>query len=129
MDYKNLITYTKDLTILYAEDDKKTNNIINNLLLVLFKKVISVENGLQAIEKYEKEKFDLVILDIEMPMMNGIQAGSQIKRINQKQKLMFLTAFDEISYLTDALKMQANEYILKPLNEAEFLEKIYKILK
>ena len=128
MSYKELIKYTKELKILYAEDDEITAGIIEDLFKVLFKEVTSVGNGLDAVREFERNKFDLIFLDIEMPIMNGLKAGEEIKKINPKQKVIFLTAFDEVDYLTDAMEIEADEFILKPLDEEEFLEKIYDLV-
>ena len=131
MDYKELMKYTKDLIILYAEDDEMTATINEDFFKVLFKDVISVSNGLDAVREYEddKNKFDLIFLDIEMPIMNGIEASSIIKKSNENQKIIFFTAFDDIEYLQNALKIGVNEYILKPLDEDEFIEKICKLMR
>ena len=131
MDYRELIKYTKDLTILYAEDDEMTAMINEDFFKVLFKNVVSVSNGLDAVREYEenRNKIDLVILDIEMPLMNGLEASKKIKLIEPNQKIIFLTAFDEIEYLRTALEIKASEYILKPLDENEFFEKIYGLVK
>ena len=129
MDYKNLMKFTKELTVLYAEDDEVTADIIEDFFKIIFKKVISVSNGLDAVEEYRNHKIDLVILDIEMPLMNGIDACKKIKEIKKEQKIIFLTAFDEIDYLKSALDVKVDEYLLKPLDEDEFLEKIYDLIK
>ena len=127
MIYKELAKYTKDLILLYAEDDVVIAEINEDLFKLLFKEVVLVHNGLEAIKEYENKKFDLVILDIEMPLMNGLDAGKKIRLIEPNQKIIFLTAFDEIEYLKTALDIRANEYILKPLKIDEFLEKIYNL--
>ena len=129
MGYKELMKYTKNLTILYAEDDEMTAMINEDFFKVIFKNVISVSNGLDAIQEYKDKKFDLIFLDIEMPLMNGLDVGREIKQMDSEQKIIFLTAFDEIDYLKTALDIKADEYLLKPLDEDEFFEKIYGLVK
>jgi len=112
MGYKELMKYTKNLTILYAEDDEMTAMINEDFFKVIFKNVISVSNGLDAIQEYKDKKFDLIFLDIEMPLMNGLDVGREIKQMDSEQKIIFLTAFDEIDYLKTALDIKADEYLL-----------------
>jgi CheY-like chemotaxis protein len=130
IDYKQLIEYTKDLKILYAEDDEKTRDIIINYFKMLFKDVVAVCDGLEALNKYkESDGFDLVFLDIEMPKCSGIEVASKIKDINKSQKIVFLTAFDEENYIKSAIDIKADEYIYKPIVEEEFIDKMYNLLK
>jgi CheY-like chemotaxis protein len=130
IDYKQLIEYTKDLKILYAEDDEKTRDIIINYFKMLFKDVVAVCDGLEALNKYkESDGFDLVFLDIEMPKCSGIDVASKIKDINKSQKIVFLTAFDEENYIKSAIDIKADEYIYKPIVEEEFIDKMYNLLK
>jgi CheY-like chemotaxis protein len=127
--YKELIEYTKYLNVLYAEDDDKAREIIGNFLGMLFKSVVSVSNGQEVLNKYDKDNFDLVFLDIEMPKKSGIEVATEIKKIDEEQKIVFLTAFDEIDYIKSALDIKANEYLYKPIVEEEFINKLYNMLK
>jgi CheY-like chemotaxis protein len=129
MNYKELAQYTKDFSILYAEDDKMTLNIITEILTGLFKEVKTVTNGADAVKEYEKKKYDLVLLDIEMPIMDGIETAKMIKLQDSNQNILFLTAYDEVKYIRKAVDLGANDYILKPLDEKDFFSKIYNILQ
>ena len=80
------------------------------------------------IEEQENNKFDLIILDIEMPIMNGFEAGKKIRLINPNQKIIFFTGFDNEKYIQEALELGGNEYMLKPFDENEFIEKIYNLV-
>ena len=130
MDYKELMKYTQKITVLYAEDEEEVALINEDFFKVLFKDVVSVSNGLDAVREYEehKNKFDLIILDIEMPIMNGFEAGKKIRLINPNQKIIFFTGFDNIKYIQEALELGGNEYMLKPFDENEFIEKIYNLV-
>jgi YesN/AraC family two-component response regulator len=129
MTYKELEKYTKKFTVLYAEDDKMTANIISEILKGLFKKVTTVSNGQDALDEYEKKEYDLVLLDIEMPKINGIDAAKRIKFANGKQSILFLSAYDEVKYIRGAIDIGANDYILKPLDEQDFFSKIYNVIQ
>jgi DNA-binding response OmpR family regulator len=129
MNYKELAKHTKDLTILYAEDDKMTLNIITEILKGLFKEVTTAVNGEEAITEYNKKKYDIVLLDIEMPILDGIEAAKRIKLQNSNQSILFLTAYDEVKYIRTAVDIGADDYILKPLDEHDFFVKIYNVIQ
>ena len=131
MNYDDLIKYTKNLNVLYAEDNPEIAEIVEAYLSILFKHTVYAANGQIAWEKYEqaKEPFDLVILDIEMPCLTGLEVADKIKDINLTQAIVLLTAYDDYDYMADALALQIEEYILKPIVEADFLKKLYEITK
>ena len=131
MDYAKVREITQDITVLYAEDEVGVAEMVSNYFKLLFKDVICVENGLLAVKEYKKnkDKYGIVILDIEMPEMDGLEATSKIKEINDKQKVMLFTAFDDFEYVKKALSYGANEYLTKPLDEEEFVEKILDLIE
>jgi YesN/AraC family two-component response regulator len=128
MDYKKLIKYTKDLTVLYAEDEEEIALINEDFFKVLFKEVISVSNGLDAVREFEMKNFDLIILDIEIPLMNGVDISKKIREKNIKQKIIFLSAFEKEEYFKEIINLGDADFIGKPLNENEFFEKIYNLI-
>lgn len=83
--------------------------------------VFQAENGRKALEIYEEEKIQIVILDIEMPGMNGIEAAQHIRRKDKECCIIFLTAYDEFNYAKKAIAVQALDYLLKPYNEQELM--------
>jgi len=129
--YDDLIKYTKKLNVLYAEDNLEIGEIIKDYLDILFNKSVSAQDGKIAWEEYQKNSnnFDLVILDIEMPHLTGLEVAEKIKEINLTQAIVLLTAYDDYDYMADALALQIEEYILKPIVEADFLKKLYEITK
>lgn len=87
------------------------------------------QNGKQALEQQEAEEIDMIITDIEMPLMNGLQFIKQVREEevenNRKAKeIIVLTAYDEFQYAKMALRYGVKEYILKPFD----IEEIEKIL-
>ena len=83
--------------------------------------LFQAENGREALEIYEKEKIQIVILDIEMPGINGIQAAEKIREKDKNCCIIFLTAYDEFSYAKKAITVRALDYILKPWDEKELM--------
>ncbi|MCQ6560216.1 response regulator [Paenibacillus mendelii] len=70
-------------------------------------------NGREAVEQNERNRFDLVILDIQMPVMNGLEAGRMIRKRWPDRKVLMLTTFNDDEYALEALKIGASGYMLK----------------
>lgn len=83
--------------------------------------IFEAENGREALEVYEKEKIQIVILDIEMPGINGIDAAAAIREKDKECCIIFLTAFDEFAYAKRAISVRALDYLLKPFDEQELI--------
>jgi len=132
---KLMLEYTKDLDVLYVEDDiellKNTKELFENY----FKSVTTATNGLDGIEKYseyEKEHnsyFDIVITDINMPKMNGLDMSSEILSRNSMQSIIIITAYNEMDFLTKALELGADGFLSKPIDNTQLAKVMYKASK
>lgn len=83
--------------------------------------IYQAENGREALEIYEKKKIQIVIFDIEMPGINGIEAAQRIREKDKYCCIIFLTAFDEFAYAKRAITVRALDYLLKPYDEQELM--------
>jgi YesN/AraC family two-component response regulator len=83
--------------------------------------IFQAENGREALRIYEEEKIQIVIMDIEMPGINGIEAAERIREQDPDCCIIFLTAFDEFSYAKKAITIKALDYLLKPYDEKELM--------
>lgn len=86
-------------------------------------------NGRDAIEKVNELKPDIIIADIKMPVMDGLELAKQIKKIYDDIQIIFLTGFDELDYVKTALEVEAIGYLLKPFNFDEVQQMISKAKK
>ena len=89
------------------------------------------ENGLDALEKAESLELDVVITDLKMPFMGGLELGAKLRERYPGIKLVIFSGFDEFEYAQEAIKLNVIEYVLKPVNAAELsavLERIKHIL-
>ena len=84
-------------------------------------RIFQAANGREALKIYEEEKIQIVILDIEMPGINGIEAAQRIRQADKDCCIIFLTAFDEFSYAKKAITVRALDYLLKPYDEQELM--------
>ncbi len=123
---KNLIEITKNLTVLYAEDDDLLRESSYSYLKKIFYKVICVEDGEKALDLYKKEKFDIIITDIEMPNMNGLEMSKMIKKINPNQEIIIISAYTNSDYFINSIEIGVSGYILKPTDLLQMSEVLYK---
>jgi len=129
---KSLLDITKKLTVLYVEDDKELRDNTIKLLSELFKEVDFAEDGKIGLEYYEsyfqdkKEYYDLVITDIQMPNVNGIEMAKFIKGINEFQYILVFSAHNEVHYLEECIDIGIDGFIKKPYDFNDFISKIQK---
>lgn len=88
-----------------------------------------VENGQAAIAILESNEVDLILMDVFMPIMNGIEATKIIKKRWPKIKILMLTTFNDEQYAVDALREGANGFLLKTAEPAKILEAIYSAMQ
>jgi two-component system response regulator AtoC len=91
--------------------------------------VETAHNGLEAIERVEKDIFDLVLTDLKMPEMDGLELLKNIKGIRPEVLVILMTAYGSIETAVEAMKMGANDYITKPINFDDLLLHISKVQK
>lgn len=108
------------MNILVVDDDALVSNGIKTILETATRehaepyRVVGLgQNGHDAIRLYEEHAVDVVLLDIRMPEMNGIEAGRLILKKDPQAKIIYLTTFLEDDYIVDALKLGAKGYLLK----------------
>jgi YesN/AraC family two-component response regulator len=118
---QELKVYAKFQKILYVEDDESLRVETVNILKRFYMVVKSAANGQEALELYKKEKFDVVLTDIRMPKMDGIELARLIKEQNKKQNIIVMSAHDETEYFIELIKVGINEFILKPADTDQFL--------
>lgn len=119
--------------ILIADDEPIERKVISKKIQEFFPgqtNVFQAENGREAIEIFERKKCDIVLIDIEMPGMNGLDAAERIRGMDRDCSIIFLTAFDDFNYAKKAISVKALEYLLKPGSDEELiavLEEAFRI--
>ncbi len=115
--------------VLYVEDNDDVRKETLDLLSELFDYIQTASNGLDGLEKFKNEKFDLVITDINMPKMNGIDMAKEIKKIDKRVPIIVVTAFSDFKYLAECIKIGVYGYILKPIDINQLMDAIYASLE
>ncbi|HAJ74752.1 MAG TPA: DNA-binding response regulator [Lachnospiraceae bacterium] len=112
------------MKILLAEDEKDLSRVLTAALTHQGFSVDSVYNGRDAVEKASQEAYDLMILDIMMPEMNGIEALSQIRKSGDVTPVLMLTAKAEVEDRIIGLDAGADDYLTKPFSMGELMARV-----
>ncbi|ECP7180465.1 butyrate response regulator transcription factor BumR [Campylobacter jejuni] len=114
----------KELIILVVEDEVKARESMINILSERFSKVIGAQNGDEGLKKFKKFKPDLVIADIAMPIMDGLDMAREIKEISDDVPIVVLSAYSEKERLLRSIDIGIDKYLIKPVD----IEELFKVL-
>ena len=128
IDLKELQHLAGTLSVLYVEDDASIATLMQEYLKKFFKKVLYVEDGAKGVQAYQEEKFDIVITDLSMPVMNGLEMIKEMKQRNSLQAILITTAHSEAEYMFGAIKAGIDGYIIKPFDFTQLNAELYKIV-
>lgn len=119
----------KDLKILIAEDDKAADDLLSILVKDISKEVIHTKSGVNAVEICRSNPdLDLILMDINMPEMDGYEATKQIREFNKEVIIIAQTAYALAGDREKSIESGCDDYISKPINKNELLEKIENCL-
>lgn len=124
METLNLSIFA-DKTALFVDDDEVTREALEMILARRFKRVLVAENGKEALEMVIKENPDIIVTDIEMPVMNGIKLTEKIKELSSTKPVVILTAFADEAHLAK----DADGVLIKPTNRDELFAVMIKVLQ
>jgi len=106
----------KNITILYVEDDDFIREEAVEYLSLIYNTILEARNGQEALKIYSKEKPDIIITDIEMPIINGLQMVKKIRQKDKKTPIIVISAFMNPEYLLEAIELRLVKYVVKPLS-------------
>ena len=115
--------------ILVVDDDAELRGNLSEILNGAGYKTDEAASGKEAIEKCASKEFDVVLLDLMMPGMSGVDALTELRRIASKTKIIMITAFATVENAVDAIKRGASYYISKPFKIEELLTTIRRALE
>jgi len=119
--------YSKEISILYVEDEKDVREGYTRALQRVSKNVFIAEDGLEGLKLYKKHKPEIIISDIKMPKMDGIEMAKAIKKIDENADIIFTTAHSESAYLLEAIDLRAEGYLLKPVGKKTLIRMVQKL--
>ncbi|QPK93609.1 response regulator transcription factor [Actinomyces sp. zg-332] len=119
------------MNILLAEDQSMLRDALSTLLLMEeeVNSVVQVCDGISACQSLKENSFDVVILDVEMPKMTGLDVLEWIRTNNIDTKVVIITTFKRPGYFERAVKHNVDAYVLKERSSSELMKTIYRVLK
>lgn len=112
----------EDLTVLYAEDENAILQTVTEVLELYVNKVITANDGAEAIELYEIYKPSILLLDINMPHKDGLSALKEIRQKDINIPVIIMTAHTEKEYLMNAVELYITKYLVKPFDKDALLD-------
>ena len=118
-----------NLTLLYAEDDPESRKNYAFVLEEYFSEVYLAEDGREALDLYHEKKPDVLLLDISMPFINGLDVAKAIRTTNKDIPIIMLTAHADQEKLLTAIPLGLSKYLLKPIDDRSLTETVMKAIR
>ena len=119
----------KKYTILYIEDDEGVRTINSRFLTRMFDELYEAKDGQEGYELYLKYHPDIILTDIKMPRMDGITLSKKIRQTDKTTKIIISTAFSDKSYLMEAIELNLEKYIVKPITSRNLIPVLTKTVE
>ena len=114
--------------VMLVEDEEFILQGLKNILdweAIGMQIVQTAHNGKEALEKWDQNPVDIIVTDISMPVMDGLDFLKELRKTEERARCIILTGYDEFDYAKRAITLDVEDYILKPINEEE-LEEVLK---
>jgi YesN/AraC family two-component response regulator len=121
-DLKQLKIDADGVNILCVEDNEKLRETVQTLLKKIFSNVLVASDGVEGLVVFKENFPHIVITDINMPKMNGLEMAAAIHEISPKTKIIVMSAFDEKDNLFKAIEFGAFRFLKKPVNSTELTD-------
>ncbi|WP_103578448.1 response regulator transcription factor [Campylobacter concisus] len=119
----------KNLTVLLVENNSDSRKIIYDILIDNFEKVITAQNGDEGLKKFKKYNPNMVITDVFMPIIDGLDMAKCIKEISKDTPIIILSTHCEKETLLKAIDVGIDKFLIKPIMPGDFLETIENVAK
>ncbi len=126
---KTLHKFGKSLRILYVEDNTEARESTLDVLHDIFHDITVALDGIDGLEKFQSEHFDLVITDINMPKLNGIDMVEKIRDKDADVPILITSAYSDSGYFMETIKLGVEGYLLKPIDLEQFIDALTKALE
>lgn len=128
VEIKEVKELASSYSLLLVEDDKDIAQTFITYLSKIFKEVVYAENGQDGLDLYKQNEYDIVMTDINMPIMNGLDMTFEIKQLNPNQNIIIVSAYTELELFISSIKLGIDGYIIKPVNYKDMNNLLFKLL-
>lgn len=119
----------KNFTVLYVEDNEQVRQNAVEYLTRISKKVYEAKDGKEALLVWKEHKPDIIITDINMPRLNGLDMASYIRAQDKDVQIIVATAHSDTDYLLRAVELQLVKYIIKPITKEKLLNALERSIE
>lgn len=127
-DLEKVIENTSGIRLLYVEDNEQARVSTLAVLSEFFSNIVVAIDGKDGLEKFSQNTIDLIITDINMPNLNGLDMVQEIRKTHKEISVLLLSAYNDIEYFIQSIKLGVDGYLLKPLEIEQLLELLDKIV-
>jgi YesN/AraC family two-component response regulator len=120
-DIQKLMLFTKNLKILVVEDNQNSREQFIEMLSNICDNVSGAFDGMDGLQYFKSQQFDLIITDINMPRMNGIEMIEEIRKVDEDISIIIVSAHNETSYLDRTKNFNIEDFLFKPIGLEHFL--------
>ena len=110
--------------VLVVDDEERFRSTMGKLLSVSGMEVLTLGSGQEALNELQRKRYDVIVLDIRMPQMSGIEALAEIKKIDPVIEVIMLTGHASVDAAVEIMKLGGYDYLLKPCSTEDLINKI-----
>jgi len=126
---KKMLEQLSNYSVLYAEDDAGVRKNVAEMLNLLFNQVFIASDGEEAFSLFLENSPQIVITDIKMPKLSGIELAKKIRKKDDNIQILVISAHTEVDYMLDAIDLSLMKYIVKPITETKLFDALEKFLQ
>jgi len=127
MELEDIIKSTKNIKLLYVEDNQEARETTELILEEFFDEITVAVDGEDGYTKFRDKAFDLIITDINMPKLNGLEMISKIRALDNNISVIVLSAHNEPEFFDNSIQLGIDSYLLKPIDIDIFIDALSKI--
>ncbi|MBF0559618.1 MAG: response regulator [Nitrospirae bacterium] len=115
-----------EVSVLYVEDDPSARRSVSEILGRVVQTVYVAENGSEGLEVFRKYNPDIIVTDIRMPVMNGLDMAAKIRAESSDKQIIVTTAYSDTDYFLAAIEVAVDQYVLKPIGHDRLIAAVQK---
>ena len=126
---EDLIKFSKTIKVLYVDGDSVHRESAFGVFKIFFHEIDTAKNGQEGLEQFLNNKYNLIITDINMDTMNGIEMIRKIREVSKDITVLIMSSDEDKEHFMDLIKLGVDGYILKPVQIKQFVEVIQKVIE